>query len=65
MKRINIFLLGLCCLIGLKFSWAQELKCDVRVNANQVAGTDKTVYDNYKLQRPGRTLFLKFRFLLQ
>lgn len=26
---------------------------------------DKTVYDNYKLQRPGRTLFLKFRFLLQ
>ena len=46
MKRINIFLLGLCCLIGLKASWAQELKCDVRVNANQVAGTDKTVYDN-------------------
>ena len=26
---------------------------------------DATVYDNYKLQRPGRTLFAKFRLLLQ
>lgn len=26
---------------------------------------DQTVYDNYKLQKPGRSLFLKFRLLLQ
>ena len=26
---------------------------------------DATVYDNYKLQKPGRTLFAKFRILLQ
>ena len=26
---------------------------------------DQTVYDNYKLQKPGRTLFAKFRLLLQ
>ena len=26
---------------------------------------DETVYDNYKLQKPGRSLFLKFRLLLQ
>ncbi len=26
---------------------------------------DRTVYDNYKLQKPGRTLFAKFRILLQ
>ena len=26
---------------------------------------DATVYDNYKLQKPGRTLFAKFRLLLQ
>jgi outer membrane receptor protein involved in Fe transport len=26
---------------------------------------DHTVYDNYKLQKPGRTLFAKFRLLLQ
>lgn len=26
---------------------------------------DATIYDNYKLQRPGRTLFAKFRLLLQ
>ena len=26
---------------------------------------DKKVYDNYKLQKPGRSLFVKFRLLLQ
>ena len=26
---------------------------------------DRTIYDNYKLQKPGRTLFAKFRILLQ
>lgn len=26
---------------------------------------DATIYDNYKLQKPGRTLFAKFRLLLQ
>ena len=26
---------------------------------------DETVYDNYKLQKPGRSLFVKFRLLLQ
>lgn len=25
---------------------AQEIKCDVRINSNQVAGTDKTVFEN-------------------
>ena len=26
---------------------------------------DRTIYDNYKLQKPGRTLFAKFRVLIQ
>lgn len=26
--------------------WAQELKCEVRVNSNQIEGSDKTIYQN-------------------
>ena len=26
---------------------------------------DQKVYDNYKLQKPGRSVFLKFRVLIQ
>ena len=45
MSRLHAILLSLCmcCMCALS---AQEIKCDIRVNSNQVAGTDKTVFQN-------------------
>ena len=42
-KVLSIVLLVLCLAFSAK---AQELQCDVRVNSAQVAGTDKTVFQN-------------------
>lgn len=42
-KALSIVLLALCLAFTAK---AQELQCEVRVNAAQVAGTDRTVFQN-------------------
>ncbi|MBQ8958905.1 MAG: DUF4835 family protein [Bacteroidales bacterium] len=34
------------CLLSINALLAQELQCDVRVNSNKVAGSDKTIYQN-------------------
>ncbi|MBR1514702.1 MAG: DUF4835 family protein [Bacteroidales bacterium] len=47
MKRAfaTIFIV-LSCLLCINALQAQELQCDVRVNSNKVAGSDKTIYQN-------------------
>lgn len=42
-KALSIVFLLLCIALAAK---AQELQCDVRVNASQVAGSDRTVFQN-------------------
>ena len=44
MKRLSV--IAILCLFLVNIVSAQELKCDIRVNSNQVAGTDKTVFQN-------------------
>ena len=44
------------------YSWHQG-RYNLSVSCDNLF--DRTVYDNYKLQKPGRTLFAKFRILLQ
>ena len=44
------------------YSWCRG-RYNVSVNAENIF--DRTVYDNYKLQKPGRMVFAKFRILLQ
>ena len=46
MRSIRTFLIAICLLLTAGSLAAQELKCDIRVNSNQVAGTDKTVFQN-------------------
>ena len=47
MKRTFASLLALLCLLIIAPTLtAQELKCDIRVNSNQLPGTDKTVFQN-------------------
>ena len=47
MKRILLPFILLACIIGIRnTACAQELKCDIRINSNQVSGTDKTVFQN-------------------
>ena len=47
MKRtLIIALLVLAGLMSAKTLTAQELKCNVRVNSNQVEGSDRTIYQN-------------------
>lgn len=46
MKRTLTILLVVASLLGAKLLPAQELKCDVRVNSNQVEGSDRTIYQN-------------------
>ena len=43
------------------YSWKNE-RYSLAVTCENL--TDRTVYDNYKLQKPGRTLFAKFRINL-
>ncbi len=44
------------------YSWCRN-RYSLSVNCDNLF--DHTVYDNYKLQKPGRTLFAKFRVLIQ
>ncbi|MBO4328995.1 MAG: DUF4835 family protein [Bacteroidales bacterium] len=47
MKRTLASLLALLCLfLAGNTMRAQELKCEIRINSNQLPGTDKTVYQN-------------------
>ena len=47
---------------NMTYSWKDE-RYSVSVDCRNLL--DQTIYDNYKLQKPGRTLFVKFRLLLQ
>ena len=47
---------------NVTYSWQKE-RYSVSLDCQNLF--DQTVYDNYKLQKPGRSLFLKFRLLLQ
>ena len=44
MKRPSV--ITILCLFLVNIVSAQEMKCDIQVNSNQVAGTDKTVFQN-------------------
>ena len=44
MKRLSV--IAILCMFLTSMVAAQELKCDIQVNSNQVAGTDKTVFQN-------------------
>ena len=46
MKRLLVSVIVAVCLLLANMVAAQELKCEVRINSNQVAGTDKTVFQN-------------------
>ena len=46
MKRLLVTVIAAVCLFLANTVTAQELKCDIRINSNQVAGTDKTVFQN-------------------
>ena len=45
-KTLTILLILLGCLLSANTLQSQELQCDVRVNANKVEGSDKTIYQN-------------------
>lgn len=45
----------------LTYSWAKE-RYNVSLECNNIF--DKTVYDNYMLQKPGRSFFCKFRIFI-
>ena len=44
MKRLSV--IAILCLFLTNIVAAQELNCSIQVNSNQVAGTDKTVFQN-------------------
>ena len=46
MRKTRIAILTLSLLLLGNVMIAQEIKCDIRVNANQVSGTDRTVFQN-------------------
>ena len=45
-KTLTTLLILLGCLLSANTLQSQELQCDVRVNANKVEGSDKTIYQN-------------------
>lgn len=47
---------------NITYSWMKE-RYSVSLDCQNLL--DQKVYDNYKLQKPGRSVFLKFRVLLQ
>ena len=47
---------------NITYSWMKD-RYNISLTADNIF--DQTVYDNYKLQKPGRSLFVKFRLLLQ
>lgn len=46
---------------NITYSWLKE-RYSISFTADNIF--DQTVYDNYKLQKPGRSLFVKFRLML-
>lgn len=44
-RIVSLFLL-ITTLISAQFVTAQEIKCDIRINSNQISGTDRTVFQN-------------------
>ena len=44
MKRLSV--IAILCMFLTNIVAAQELKCDIQINSSQVAGTDKTVFQN-------------------
>ena len=46
MKRSFVSFITVICMFFANFAAAQELKCDIRVNSTQIAGSDKTVFEN-------------------
>ena len=47
---------------NVTYSWMKE-RYSISLDCQNIF--DQTVYDNYKLQKPGRSVFVKFRLLLQ
>ena len=47
-RFLKCFLLSAVLLFGGLSVYAQELNCKVQVNTEQIAGTDKAVYENLK-----------------
>ena len=47
---------------NITYSWHRD-RYSVSLDCQNLF--DQTIYDNYRLQKPGRSLFLKFRLLLQ
>ena len=45
-KTLTTLLILLGCLLSANTLHSQELQCDVRVNANKVEGSDKSIYQN-------------------
>ena len=48
--------------VNITYTW-RDNRYSVSLDCDNVF--DATIYDNYKLQKPGRSLFAKFRILLQ
>ena len=46
MKRLLVSVIVAVCMFLTNIVAAQEMKCDIRINSNQVAGSDKTVFQN-------------------
>ncbi len=46
MKRSFVSFITVICMFFANFAAAQELKCDIRVNSTQIAGSDKTIFEN-------------------
>ena len=46
MKRLLVSIIAAVCMFLTNMVAAQEMKCDIRINSSQVAGTDKTVFQN-------------------
>ena len=46
MKKLLVSIIAAVCMFLANMATAQEMKCDIRINSNQVAGTDKTVFQN-------------------
>ena len=46
MKRLLVSVITAVCMFLTNLVTAQEMKCDIRINSNQVAGSDKTVFQN-------------------
>lgn len=46
MKRSIVYIITVICMFFANIAAAQELKCDIVINSSQIAGTDKSVFEN-------------------